>query len=417
MPDVTSTEAIIEQAEVSAQERFEHDEIVVLLVDDQPMVGEAVRRLLANEPQIAYHYCSRSHEAHAWASTLSPTVILQDLVMPDVDGLELLRNYRAAPATRNIPVIVLSTKEEADVKRQAFELGATDYLVKLPDRIELVARIRSHSRAYLNHIQRDAAMTALNAALREKSEFLSIASHDLKNPLTVVLGAAMLLKTMTADNADGANTANIEKMIATISRQAEQMRSLIMNYLDAQAAEDGELKVEPAPADLNQIARDAASDLEPYTKSKGADIWLDLQEDLPTGLFDPARVAQVAVNIISNSVKFSPPGARIEIRTRSRDGYPDDSSGEAGGPGKVLLFEVEDNGPGLSPDDLAHLFGRYARLTARPTGGEKSTGLGLAICKSLIELQSGRIGARNNPAGRPGATFWFALPVESKPQP
>jgi two-component system chemotaxis family response regulator WspR len=135
--------------------------IMVLLVDDQVMVAEAIRRALLGEPEIEFHYCSNPEEAVALAKQVQPTVILQDLVMPAVGGLDLVRQYRADPETRAIPIIVLSTKEEATVKSDAFRTGANDYLVKLPDRIELIARIRYHSAAYLSQLQRDEAYRAL----------------------------------------------------------------------------------------------------------------------------------------------------------------------------------------------------------------------------------------------------------------
>jgi two-component system chemotaxis family response regulator WspR len=123
-------------------------QVVVLLVDDQSIVARAVHQLFAEDPDIVFHYCPSPHDALEYAKVLRPTVILQDLVMPDISGLELVREYRATPLTAEIPVIVLSTRDEPSTKRQAFAEGANDYLVKLPDRIELVARVRYHSRAY-----------------------------------------------------------------------------------------------------------------------------------------------------------------------------------------------------------------------------------------------------------------------------
>lgn len=136
--------------------------ITVLLVDDQPIVGEAVRRILENQPDLAFHYCSVAQEAVAKAEKIQPTVILQDLVLPGIDGLSLVGMYRAHPATRDVPIIVLSTQEEPSVKSAAFKLGANDYLVKLPDPIELLARIRHHSKSYINQVQRDRAYQALH---------------------------------------------------------------------------------------------------------------------------------------------------------------------------------------------------------------------------------------------------------------
>jgi sigma-B regulation protein RsbU (phosphoserine phosphatase) len=146
--------------------------ITVLLIDDQAIIGEAIRRMLAMEKDIEFHYCNDPTLALKTAIQVQPTVILQDLVMPQLDGLLLVRFFRAdnSPA-RNIPLIVLSSKEEPTTKAKAFELGANDYLVKLPDQIELIARIRYHSQAYLNLVELEKAQQRLeNENLRLSAE-------------------------------------------------------------------------------------------------------------------------------------------------------------------------------------------------------------------------------------------------------
>jgi adenylate cyclase len=157
--------------------------IVVLLIDDQPIIGEKVRELLEQETHIAFHHCVDAHEAIATASTLQPTVILQDLMMPGVDGLELLARLKRADATREVPVVVLSTKEEPAIKAEAFRLGANDYLVKLPSAVELIARIRYHSEAYRNAAMRRLAMQALTEsqeALRRSHEQIARQAGELE---------------------------------------------------------------------------------------------------------------------------------------------------------------------------------------------------------------------------------------------
>jgi sigma-B regulation protein RsbU (phosphoserine phosphatase) len=148
------------------QDDGEHG-VSVLLVDDQPIIGEAVRRMLAAHEDIAFRYCSDPLEAVASAAEVHTTVILSDLVMPQLDGLELVERFRAEEATRRIPLIVLSTKEDAQTKAAAFARGANDYLVKLPDPVELVARIRHHSAGYNARLERDAAYREL--AKKEKA--------------------------------------------------------------------------------------------------------------------------------------------------------------------------------------------------------------------------------------------------------
>jgi two-component system chemotaxis family response regulator WspR len=144
--------------------------IIVLLVDDQPIIGEAVRRALSGHPDIVFHYCDDPAAALSVAGRIKPTVILQDLVMPGVDGLTLVRRFRADPLTADTPIIVLSTKDDPQVKSEAFAAGASDYLVKLPDAIELIARLRHHSATYLYRQQRDEAYRALHESQRQLVE-------------------------------------------------------------------------------------------------------------------------------------------------------------------------------------------------------------------------------------------------------
>lgn len=168
------------------------DRPIVLLVDDQMIIGEAVRRILATQPDIAFHYCQKGAEALAAAATIKPTVILQDLVMPDADGLELVRGYRQQDATALTPLIVLSSKEEGVTKAEAFARGANDYIVKLPDPVELIARIRYHSRGYLSLLQRNEAFEALRrsqaALAAELAKAATYVRSLLPAPLTQAVG-------------------------------------------------------------------------------------------------------------------------------------------------------------------------------------------------------------------------------------
>lgn len=156
---------------------------VVLLVDDQIIIGEAVRRILATQPDVSFHFCQKGSEAIAAAARIRPTVILQDLVMPDADGLDLVRGYRQQEATRLTPLIVLSSKEEGATKAEAFARGANDYIVKLPDPVELVARIRYHSRGYLSLLQRNEAFEALRVSQEALAAELAKAATYVRSML------------------------------------------------------------------------------------------------------------------------------------------------------------------------------------------------------------------------------------------
>ena len=151
----------------------------VLMVDDQPMIIEAVRRLLAGQLDIEFHHVTDATAAEARAEQIAPTVILQDLVMPELDGFALIGHYRRNPKLRHVPVIVLSAKEDAKLKAHGYEAGANDYLVKLPDQLELLARVRYHAGGYINRLQRDEALALLGQARQQVAE-LEHQLHQLK---------------------------------------------------------------------------------------------------------------------------------------------------------------------------------------------------------------------------------------------
>jgi len=157
--------------------------VTVLLVDDQPIIGEAVRRMLAGEEGVSFHYCKDATAALETAAEIRPTVILQDLVMPEIDGLTLVRQFRADDRFHDVPIIVLSTKEDPAVKAEAFAVGANDYIVKLPDRLELIARVRYHSRGYVALVERNEAFTALEASRQVLANDLATAADYVRSLL------------------------------------------------------------------------------------------------------------------------------------------------------------------------------------------------------------------------------------------
>lgn len=232
----------------------------------------------------------------------------------------------------------------------------------------------------------------LRALSEQKDELLRVASHDLKNPLQAILASSEIIELLLASEQE--DRAEVREFTAVIAERARTMQQLIADLVDGDALQDGTLELTPERVDLGALAREVVQGCAPYARDKGIALDCVVPALLPSVMADRARIRQVAENLVGNAIKFSPRGTAVRVHVDA------DSA--------MVRFTVTDQGPGLTADDRTKLFTKYAHLSAKPTGGESSTGLGLAICRELVEAHGGTIDADNAPGG--GAIFRMSLP-------
>jgi two-component system, sensor histidine kinase and response regulator len=364
-------------------------ESLILVVDDIPQNIQVVGTML-REKGYSIMPATSGAAALQRLRTKLPDLILLDLMMPEMDGLEVCRRLKADGATQAIPIIFLTASNEMDHLVQGLDAGAVDYVTKPFNPPELLARVRTHLE--LKHA-RDTIVRygeELRRLNEEKNEFMGIAAHDLRNPLSAVQGCAE----MVIEDAQALAHREIEENGRRIHEAAVRMAEMVRNLLDANRIERGEMHLNLAPTDLAALLAPLVEAQRTRAAAKQQAIHLEAGAGPVMAMADAHVMVQVWENLISNAVKYSPPGKNIFV---SLNQAPDGAR-----------FEVRDEGPGLNAEDQRRLFGKFARLSARPTGGEQSTGLGLSIVKKLIEAMHGQVWCESE-LGQ-GATFIVTLP-------
>jgi two-component system sensor histidine kinase/response regulator len=354
----------------------------LLVVDDQESNIQVVGAALG---KLGFEILPATGGAQAFQrlAVHRPDLILLDLLMPEMDGFEVCRRIREYPDWAEIPIIFLSSADDKGLIVRALESGGVDYITKPFNQAELVTRVRTH-------LALKRARDELKQLAEDRDELLGILTHDLKNHLGGMDMSAQLLRDRTEAMADP----KLRLMAENISVSSSQMLTFVKEFL-ANASADHGLSLKTGSVNLSDVAARAAQQHQEAARRKQLVIKALLP---PNGTFVQADVAalnQVLDNLLSNAIKFSPPGKQIRLTVSPPDA-------------RYVECQVQDEGPGFSEKDKMRMFHRYGRLSARPTGGEPSTGLGLSIVKKLVLAMQGELACESTPGN--GATFAFRLP-------
>ncbi|MNK75159.1 Alkaline phosphatase synthesis sensor protein PhoR [compost metagenome] len=259
-------------------------------------------------------------------------------------------------------------------------------------------RILAIARDITGRKRMEAALHAQNLRLQEldalKSSFISTVSHELRTPLATIMGYTEFLE----EQVGGPLSPEQQTFVSQIGLGAKRLEVLVDDLLDFARLESGSMRMNCQEGDLTRCVRDIATGFHPLAQGKGISLKLDVPDGPLNLRMDGLRIAQVIANLMSNALKFTPPGGRVRVGLEVREGE--------------ACVEVEDSGIGISQEHLPYLFERFYQVDPSTTRVHGGAGLGLPISKALIESHGGRIGVRSQV--NEGSTFWFALPLESR---
>ncbi|MEL6553293.1 MAG: ATP-binding protein [Cyanobacteria bacterium J06621_11] len=421
-----------------AQDTFsDHAKIKVFLIDDQPIVAESISRLLASAPDIEFYYCSDVEKAIPMALEIEPTVILQDLVMPDTNGLMLVKFFRAQPVTQSVPVIVLSTQDDSTLKAEAFATGANDYLVKIPDPIELIARLRYHSASYTNFLKGQMAehtlayskelerrvaertaeletalanLKATQTKLIQDEKMASLGqlvagvAHEINNPINFIYGNLKPAQQYAYDLMELVEiyqeeypqptprirdeiadldlkflTEDFTRLISSLRVGAERIQNIVLSLRNFSRLDEGEVKPVDIHDGIDSTLLILSSKLKPITIVRDYGT-------LPQVECFPSQLNQVFMNLVANAAD-----ALLELSEQESGDKQENPTEHLNDQLEIRIqtqivkdncvqITIADNGPGISDDVLNHIFDPF--FTTKPIG--VGTGLGLSISHQII---------------------------------
>lgn len=371
----------------------------ILIVDDNPVIRKELKFFLNSGGHTDLLFAESAREAFMHLDEGGDTVgceridlILMDIMMPEINGIEACRRIKAVEGCKDIPIVMVTADESEECLQSAFDACAVDFIRKPLNKVELLARVRSALRLKYEMDRRKAHEEELARLNELKNRFLGIAAHDLRNPLQAVkLSCDLLLRDLEQMTKE-----QMKMAINMINTATGRMTALVEDLLDISVIESGMLELQLRSGSLNKLLKERAYFLSIVAERKGISIHSELS-DLTDFPFDSNRVSQVIDNLLSNAIKFSHTGSNIYLNLAQDGDY--------------AVVSVKDKGAGIPAEEQNRLFVEFQRTGAQPTGGEKCTGLGLAIVKKIVNAHGGDVWVKSSPGA--GSTFGFSLPIKT----
>lgn len=381
----------------SIQRLFANEHTKIMIVDDSRSARMHIRNQL-NRYRFHVLEAAGSDQALETLSQHPDTkLMITDYNMPGMDGFELIGRVRKSFPMERLAIIGMSSRGEPVLSAKFLKKGANDFLAKPFFREELYNKIVLNIEMIENFGKIRKQAESLSLLNEQKNRFLGMAAHDLRNPLASIRGFSEII--LSDDS--GSFNAEQKEFLEFIHNLSNQMLQLVNDLLDVSVIESGKLDLKVTEGSLTSLVKERIRIHRVIADKKNIRISEDIAGSID-GCFDAGRISEVIDNLLSNAIKFSEPATTIYAFLK---------------PAKMAtstaaVVSIKDEGPGLSDEDKARLFGEFQKLSARPTGGEVSTGLGLSIVKKIVEAHGGTIKAESK-LGE-GSTFRVTLPLKHR---
>ncbi len=357
----------------------------MLVVDDEPVNRQLLEQVFHKEFEIAQ--ARHGREAIDILTGQAVDIVLLDVMMPEINGLEVVRFMRTTPELQATPVVLISAASDTQDIVRGLRMGANDYITK-PIDVEVV-RARVHTQMQIKRLidENQRTIEELREAQAIREKFFQIATHDLRNPLSNIRMIEYLLREQLEHDE------NFLPILDNLLLTVNSMQAVLEDFLSTAALQSGKVDLQLRCLSMEEVLWSIAMQYNTRAMNKGLSIEIPHTEGYI--LADPARIMQILGNLMSNAIKYSPHGTVIRFWSERRDNG-------------MVRINVADEGAGVPEDERDLLFTEFGRTSTRPTGDESSTGLGLWIVQHLVTLQNGDYGAYFPEEG--GSVFWVELP-------